>query len=217
MNLEAGTAAFTRRKRRSAAIAIAFLLSLLAVVTVHQWRVRADGGAHAPLQPPRSSLSLTSSSFANNGAIPRRFTCDGDGLSPSLQWSAAPAGTKSFALVVHDPDAQVDFTHWLVYDIPPQVRGLAQGTSTDGDGDGNGNGAMPRGSKEGINDFRSAGYAGPCPPPGKPHHYVFRLDALDGYITLPSGAKREELEAAMRGHILAEGQLVGIYQRPLFQ
>jgi len=215
MNLEAVAAALRQRKGRSAAIATVFLLSLLAAATVHQWGARADGVARAPLQPPQPSLSLslTSSGFSSGGAIPRQFTCDGADLSPSLQWSGAPAGTKSFALVVHDPDAPVDFTHWLVYGIPQAVDALTQGASTDGDGDG----AMPRGSAEGINGFRSVGYAGPCPPPGKPHHYVFQLYALDVYVTLPPGARREELQAAMRGHILAEGKLVGVYQRALFR
>ena len=208
MILGAGTSALRQRRRRGAAIAVVFLLSLLAAVTVHQWRVHADGIVRPSLQPLQPSLSVTSSSFSSNGAIPLQFTCDGDDLSPSLQWSAAPEGTKSFALVVHDPDAPVDFTHWLAYGIPPKVHALAQGAST--------NGAMPRGSEEGINGFRSVGYAGPCPPPGKPHHYVFRLYALDVYVTLPPGAKREELEAAMRGHILAEGKLVGVYRRALF-
>jgi Raf kinase inhibitor-like YbhB/YbcL family protein len=209
MNPEALQIAQVRRKRRTSVVGIVFLVSLLAFVAAHQWRVRAAGKARS--SSPVSSapaLSLTSSSFSNNGAIPRQFTCDGDDLSPNLQWSSAPGGTKSFALLVHDPDAPVDFTHWLVYRIPPDVHALAQNASSDG--------AMPRGSEEGINGFHSVGYAGPCPPPGKPHHYFFGLYALDVPVALPPGVKREEFEAAIRGHILAEGRIVGTYQRALF-
>lgn len=146
-----------------------------------------------------------SSSFVNGGAIPRRFTCDGAGDSPSLGWFGEPAGTKSFAIVMNDPDAPIDFTHWLVYNIPAGVRRLATGAST--------HGAMPQGSEEGTNSFGQFGYGGPCPPPGKPHHYVFRIFAIDAGIDLPSGASRAQLESAVRGHVLAEGQIVGIYGR----
>lgn len=201
MDSEAGKTARRWDARRVAAVSSVFLFFLLALVALWQWGVRADGDT-------RSTLLLTSSSFSNENAIPARFTCDGADVSPGLAWRGAPAATRSFALVAHDPDAPVDFTHWLVYGIPVGVSSLAEGAST--------NDAMPRGSEEGINGFHSVGYAGPCPPPGTPHHYVFQAYALDASIHLPPGATREQLDAAMRGHILAEGRIVGVYQRKLF-
>jgi len=150
-------------------------------------------------------LQLTSASFLDGGAIPQRFTCDGANLSPNLRWNTVPGRTKSLALVVHDPDAPVDFTHWLAYNIPPSTRELAEGASP--------RVAMPKGSDEGMNDFSSVGYGGPCPPPGKPHHYIFTLYALDARLILAAAPKRGELEAAIRPHVIAEGRVTGTYQR----
>lgn len=150
-------------------------------------------------------MELKSATFSDGAAIPSRCTCDGAGVSPNLEWSGAPASTKSFALIVHDPDAPVDFTHWLAYDIPPEVHELAEGASNDG--------ALPRGTTEGINGFRGMGYGGPCPPAGKPHHYIFLLYALDTNLEMPAGATREQVESAMRSHIVATGRLTGTYQR----
>ena len=106
---------------------------------------------------------------------------------------------------MNDPDAPVDFTHWIAYNIPPDVSGLAEGASAQA--------AMPDGSAEGTNDFRRHGYAGPCPPAGKPHHYVFRLYALDIRLDSPPRTTRKQLESAIERHIVAEGQIIGIYQR----
>ncbi len=188
-----------RRTKRITASAMLSLPSLL--VFLFLWQV--------PLVPAQSqgrpSLVVRSSDFSDGGPIPRRFTCDGADASPSLQWPAPPAGTKSFALVMDDPDARVDFTHWLVYNIPPEVRELAVGASAKA--------AMPHGSAEGTNDFRSLGYGGPCPPAGKPHHYVFRLYALDVRLDLPPRAARKQLDSAIESHIVAEGQIIGIYRR----
>lgn len=153
----------------------------------------------------RATLQIQSSSFANGGAMPRRYTCDGANDSPGLQWPGAPRGTKSLALVMNDPDALIDFTHWLVYNIPPSARGLAEGASA--------RGAMPQGSGEGTNSFGRFGYGGPCPPDGELHHYVFRLYALDIRLELSPGAARDQVESAINQHVLAEGQIIGIYQR----
>lgn len=150
-------------------------------------------------------MQLKSASFGDGAGIPSRYTCDGTGVSPGLEWSGAPAATRSYALIVHDPDAPVDFTHWLAYDIPTDVHQLAEGAST--------NGAMPHGALEGMNGFRSMGYGGPCPPPGKPHRYIFLLYALDTTLGLAAGATREQLESAMRSHIVASGRLTGTYGR----
>ncbi|MFZ0339579.1 MAG: YbhB/YbcL family Raf kinase inhibitor-like protein [Terracidiphilus sp.] len=153
----------------------------------------------------RASLWARSSSFADGAMIPIRLTCDGANLSPHLHWQSAPRGTKSFAIVMDDPDTPSDFTHWLVYNIAPGVRELAEGASTKG--------TMPPGSAEGKNSFGHSGYGGPCPPRGNPHHYVFRVYALDRLLDLPPGATRKELEAAIDGHIVSQGQIVGLYQR----
>ncbi len=179
--------------------AIALLVCVLVFLAL--WR-RQPASAH---EQERAELHLISSSFVNGGAIPRRFACDGAGDSPSLEWAKGPYGTRSFAIVMNDPDAPIDFTHWLVYNIPASVRGLVEGAS--------GHGALPQGSEEGTNSFRRAGYGAPCPPPGKPHHYVFRIFAINTRIDLPPGASRAHLESAIRDQVLAEGQIVGIYGR----
>ena len=187
------------RTGRIIAFALFFLSTLVVFLVFCQLRtVPAQGQT-------RSSLRVSSASFSNGGAIPRQFTCDGADASPSLQWSAAPHGTRSLALVMNDPDAPVDFTHWIAYNIPPAVLGLAEGAST--------RGAMPKGSAEGTNDFRNTGYGGPCPPVGKPHHYVLRIYALDVRLDLPPGATRKQLDSAIERHIVAEGQIVGVYRR----
>jgi Raf kinase inhibitor-like YbhB/YbcL family protein len=192
---------FEERTGQIIAFAHSFLFPVVVFLILWQLRpVPAQGQT-------RSSLRVSSASFSNGGAIPRQFTCDGADASPSLQWSAAPHGTRSFALVMNDPDAPFDFTHWIAYNIPPAVRGVAEGAST--------RGAMPKGSAEGINDFRNTGYGGPCPPVGKPHHYVFRIYALDVRLDLPPGATRRQLDSVIERHIVAEGQIVGVYRRAI--
>jgi Raf kinase inhibitor-like YbhB/YbcL family protein len=179
--------------------AVAILLCLFAFLFLRSRRsnpLDVEAGA---------TMELTSTSFSNGASIPSRYTCDGAGVSPSLEWSSAPAATKSFALILHDPDAPVDFTHWLAYDIPDDVHGLAEGASTGG--------AMPKGAMEGMNGFRKMGYGGPCPPAGKPHRYIFLLYALDESLGLGAGASREQVESAMRSHIVASGKLTGTYGR----
>ena len=161
--------------------------------------------SHIALAQARSGFWVRSSSFSNGKSIPGRYTCDGANLSPQLEWLSAPAGTKSFAVVMDDPDAPSLFTHWLVYNIPPEVRELAEGASR--------RGAMPQGSVEGRNDFGRPGYGGPCPPPGRPHHYVFRVYALDVRLDLSAGAIRKQMDAAMSADVVAQGQIVGTYQR----
>jgi Raf kinase inhibitor-like YbhB/YbcL family protein len=148
-------------------------------------------------------MNLTSTSFQGS-QIPAKFTCSGAGISPQLAWTAPPAATASFALTVTDPDApRRTFVHWVLYDLPAGTRALPEG--------------LPRqltdGALQGRNDFGEIGYGGPCPPPGSPHHYVFTLYALDAKLNLPVGATRAQVEAAMQGHILARGELIGIYQR----
>ncbi len=153
----------------------------------------------------RVTIEVRSADFVNGSSIPRRYTCDGANLSPQLEWQTPPVGAKSFAFVMDDPDAPSDFVHWIVYNIAPGAHQLPEGASP--------HGSLPAGSQEGATSFGHSEYGGPCPPPGKPHHYFFRLYALDLRLDLPPGATRQQLEAAMNGHVLAQGQLVGTYQR----
>jgi Raf kinase inhibitor-like YbhB/YbcL family protein len=156
-------------------------------------------------------LTLTSAAFAPGAAIPSMHTCDGDDASPPLAWSGAPAGTRSFALVVDDPDAPDPaapkrvYVHWVLYGIPASVTGLAAGASGS---------ALPDGAREGENDGGSPGWTGPCPPIGR-HRYFHKLYALDAALPdLGPRARKRDLEQAMEGHILAQAELVGTYQRP---
>lgn len=185
-------------QKRVCAVATVFLSCLLVAVLL--WQTSAP-----VLGQVRSAFWVRSSSFSDGAMIPSRHTCDGANVSPQLQWQSAPRGTKSFALVMDDPDTPTDFTHWLVYNIAPGVRELDEGAST--------RGVMPQGSGEGRNNFGHFGYGGPCPPQGSSHHYVFRVYALDLLLDLPSGATRKQLDAAMGSHIVSQGQIVGIYQR----
>lgn len=151
------------------------------------------------------ALQIISSAFTNNGTIPSLYTCDGKDISPPLHWSNAPAGTKSFALINEDPDAPMGtWVHWLVWNIPATVSELKENVEKKGE--------LADGTRQGMTDFGRVGYGGPCPPSGT-HRYFFKLYALDTLLTLPVGAKKEELLKAMNGHILAEAQLVGTYQR----
>ncbi|HKW28740.1 MAG TPA: YbhB/YbcL family Raf kinase inhibitor-like protein [Verrucomicrobiae bacterium] len=152
------------------------------------------------------SIQITSTAFAGGQPIPDKFTCTGANISPPLQWTNAPAGVKSFALIADDPDAPVGtWVHWVIYNLPATSTALAETTPPVPE--------LPDGSKQGINDFRQTGYGGPCPPPGKPHRYFFKIYALDTTLTLNADATRKELLKAMDGHVLAEGQLMGTYQR----
>jgi len=150
-------------------------------------------------------MNLTTTSFEGS-QIPAKFTCSGAGISPQLAWSAIPAGTMSFALIVTDPDAPGrTFVHWVIYDLPAETRALPEGLP--------GLGQLADGSRQGRNDFDEIGYGGPCPPGNSAHHYHFTLYALDAKLSLPVGETRAQLEAAMRGHVLARGELIGLYQR----
>jgi Raf kinase inhibitor-like YbhB/YbcL family protein len=152
------------------------------------------------------AFALSSTSFPNGGDIPRKYTCDGADVSPDISWSAPPAGTKSLALIADDPDAPVGtWTHWVLYDLPPGTTSLAEGVSKIDE--------LPAGGRQGRNDFRKIGYGGPCPPPGKPHRYFFKLYALDKALNLAAGATKQEVEKAMAGHILAQAEWMGKYRR----
>ena len=152
-------------------------------------------------------MRLSSSAFSDGAAIPRRFTCDGDDLSPPLDWSEAPAETRSFVLLCDDPDAPAGtWHHWAVYDIPPEQRGLPEDAGRDREG---------KPVKQAINDFRKSGYGGPCPPRGHGlHHYHFRLLALSvDPLPLSGKAACRHVEQEARKHVIAEATMVGVYQR----
>lgn len=145
-------------------------------------------------------IELISTAFAPNGIIPKRHTCDGENLSPLLAWKNVPPETKSIALIMDDPDAPIGtFVHWVIFNIPPEVTQLAEGEKGIG--------------VEGVNDFRKVGYGGPCPPRGSNHRYFFKIYALDAQLNLDSRATKKDLEKAMQGHILAQGELIGRYGR----
>ena len=146
-----------------------------------------------------AKMKITSSAFQQGGNIPSKFTCDGANTSPLLQISDMPSEAKSLVLIVDDPDAPSGlFTHWAVWNISPQTSAIAEGST-------------PKGA-QGTNDFGKSGYGGPCPPSGT-HRYYFKIFALDREVVLPSGAKRSELNTAMKGHVIAQGELMGRYSR----
>ena len=154
--------------------------------------------------PPPQGFNLISSAFGAGGFIPSRYTCSGENVSPELRWTAAPSGTRSFVLIMTDPDAPGGtFVHWVAFNLPPSERNLPVGIPK---GD-----TIPTGGVQGSNSFDSTGYGGPCPPEGKPHHYFFRLYAIDTRLSLKAGANRREVEQAMTGHILAKAELMGLY------
>jgi len=163
-------------------------------------------GADKP-QPSRiMNLPLTSTAFAEGQPIPRKYTGEGSDISPPLAWTNVPANTRSLALIADDPDAPVGtWVHWVLYDLPPTMTALPEDMAKTQYVLGN--------AKQGINDFRRLGYGGPHPPPGKPHRYFFKLYALDKMLDLKPGATKQDVEAAMNGHVLAEGQLMGTYRR----
>jgi hypothetical protein len=152
------------------------------------------------------SIQLTSSAFGEGSPIPRRYTCDGEDVSPPLKWSGAPQDAKSLALICDDPDAPAGtWVHWVLYGIPPTVAELPEGVPASE--------VVLGGAQQGVNDSRGVGYSGPCPPRGSPHRYFFKLYALDVELKLKPRASKRDVVSAMQGHILAEGQLMGTYKR----
>ncbi|PYL11904.1 MAG: YbhB/YbcL family Raf kinase inhibitor-like protein [Verrucomicrobia bacterium] len=155
--------------------------------------------AIVPVAAGGAMMKITSSAFHEGGDIPSKFTCDESDTSPPLQITGIPSEAKSLVLIADDPDAPGGlFTHWLVWNIPPQTSSIAEGSAPQG--------------VQGANDFGKSGYRGPCPPPGR-HRYSFKIFALDRELELRSGAKRSQVDAAMKGHVIAQGELVGRYAR----
>ena len=162
--------------------------------------------SRAAEKPHPPSMQLSSTAFLAAEPIPVNHTCDGNNVSPPLQWSGAPAGTKSLALIVDDPDAPMGtWVHWVLFNLPANTTDLAEDVPKGQ--------YLPNGARQGLNDFRHLGYGGPCPPPGKPHRYFFKLYALSATLDLKPGATKKELERAMEKLVLAQGQLMGTYKR----
>jgi len=154
-------------------------------------------------------LMLTSPAFKDGGAMPRRFTCEGEDISPPLDWAGLPAGTISLALIVDDPDApdpkapRMTYVHWVLYNLPPDLHGLPENAAKSG---------LPPGTEVALNDWKRAAYGGPCPPIGR-HRYFHKLYALNTMLSRLETPTKSGLETAMKGHILAEAALVGTYQK----
>ena len=155
------------------------------------------------------ALLLTSSAFAHNGAIPKKYTCEGADISVPLAWTNLPAKTKSLALIVDDPDApdpaapKLTWVHWVVYNIPPKVGELKEAVKP---------GGLPPGARDGLNDWKRTGYGGPCPPIGR-HRYFHKLYALDVELPDLKRPTKAQLEKAMQGHIIEKFELIGTYQK----
>jgi Raf kinase inhibitor-like YbhB/YbcL family protein len=165
----------------------------------------AGPASSSPL-PTNSNFTITSPEFASGKPVPRKYTCDGGDSSPPLRWGEPPAGTRSLALIVDDPDAPGGtWVHWVLYNLPVTTRSLPEAVAQDPNG--------PDGSRQGRNSFGRSGYGGPCPPGGSTHHYFFRLYALDTEANPPAEATADQLQSAMDKHILAYAELVGTYSK----
>jgi Raf kinase inhibitor-like YbhB/YbcL family protein len=188
------------------------ILFLLVVALAAPVVAGCGGGDETPPLPAiataaarQETISFTSTAFGDGESIPVKYTCDGENVSPPLEWGQPPAGTQSLALVVDDPDAPSGrFVHWVIYDLPPTLRGLPEGVSTDE--------KPSQGGTNGNNGVGRSGYRGPCPPSGT-HRYFFRLYALDTKLDAAAGLTKEKLPQAMEGHVLAQAELMGVYSR----
>lgn len=155
------------------------------------------------------ALTITSAAFEDGGPMAAKYTCEGSDISPPLQWNGVPEGTRSLALIVDDPDApdpaapKMTYVHWVVYNLPPDSRGLPEGTRSD---------RLPPGTLEGLNDWQRTGYGGPCPPIGR-HRYFHKLYALDTLLDDLGQPTKDQLLQAMERHVIAQAQVVGTYQK----
>jgi hypothetical protein len=182
-----------------------FLLAFVWPLTQPSTAADRNLATQDAIKQATDSLQLTSSSFETDAAIPAKYTCDGEDVSPALAWNAPPAATKGFALVMDDPDTpNKTVVHWVIYDIPAATRKLPEGVAKDP--------KLTDGSLQGKNSHGKMGYSGPCPPHGLVHHYFFKLYALDKSTGLKAGATKAQLEVAMKGRILGKAQLIGRFE-----
>lgn len=190
---------------KNVAILTSIVVLAFCFVSVKSHKV-PSAEASAPEGGSTVSFAIQTNAFAAGGLIPKKYTCDGSDVSPELTWSGAPAGTQAFALIVDDPDAPGGtWTHWIAWDIPASATNLPE--------------SLPKSEilhsnmRQGRNDFKRIGYNGPCPPPGKPHRYFFKLYALGAKLDVKAGASRSELESAMKGKVLGQAEVTGKYGR----
>lgn len=152
------------------------------------------------------AFAVKSTAFSNGGEIPRKYTCSGENLSPALSWNDMPPKTQALALIADDPDAPGGtWTHWILWNLPIRATSMPEGISA--------RESLDNGARQGRNDFGRVGYGGPCPPPGRPHRYFFRLYALDAALELKAGASRTEFESAMKPHVVAQAEWMGMFKR----
>src|SRR5882762_2072652 len=173
----------------------------------NQARLEATPSPQASSQngSDKMTIKVTSTAFNDGEMIPKKYTCDSENVSPPLAWAGVPANAKSIALIADDPDAPgKTWVHWVVYDLPTSVTSLPENVAKAEQ--------LPGGGKQGTNDFKKIGYGGPCPPSGT-HRYYFKLYALNAETSLKPGATKEQLQQAMAGNIIAQGQLLGRYKR----
>jgi Raf kinase inhibitor-like YbhB/YbcL family protein len=164
------------------------------------------GVLYQPNSRPDTTLTLKSPAFVKGQAIPVQYTCDGKNISPEISWSGAPGGTKSFALVIDDPDAgQTPWVHWVIFNIPKDQRMLKKDIPVQKE--------LKSGALQGVNDFKKIGFGGPCPPKGSAHQYVMKLYALDSKLDLKAGSTKAEVVKAMKGHIIEKAVLKAKYKR----
>ena len=197
-----------KKRQRQLALATAVLLMAFSspVCPVAVAALSAESEHLTPQGGRSMSFAIKTPAFSEGGAIPKQYSCDGADLSPGLTWANAPAGTKSFALIADDPDAPAGtWTHWILWNVPANATALPEGVPKEP--------TLGDGTHQGKNDFKRVGYAGPCPSPGKAHRYFFTLYALDDKLEIQAGANRNELERAMKEHVLSEAKLMGRYQR----
>jgi len=162
--------------------------------------------ASAQQRSSRDEFVIRAEAFNPGTDIPRKFSCQGSDSSPALVWTDPPAGTQSLVLIVDDPDAPAGtWVHWVLYDLPPSTRRLSEALAPTPEVIG--------GGRQGVNDFGKTGYGGPCPPPGKPHRYFFKLYALDTRLNLKAGGTKPDVERAMKGHVLAKAEVIGRYRQ----
>jgi Raf kinase inhibitor-like YbhB/YbcL family protein len=183
---------------------------LVGLVLIALSPLACKGDKHPPATAEKGALkmamTLSSTAFSDGAAIPKKYSCEGEDVSPPLAWNSLPGGTKSLALILDDPDAPMGtWTHWVLWALPPAPAALPEGVPRDS--------ALSSGLKQGKNSWPKTGYNGPCPPPGKPHRYYFKLYALDIEPALADNTNKAALESAIKDHILAQAQLMGTYGR----
>jgi Raf kinase inhibitor-like YbhB/YbcL family protein len=186
---------------------IAVTVLMTAVMLIAASCAQAKKPAKMNVKGAKMTWTLKSNSIAEGKRVPDKFTCKGPDVSPALSWDPAPKGTREIVLIMDDPDAPVGtWTHWIVYGIAPDKTSFPENIEKSAD-------AKSIGALQGITSFKRPGYGGPCPPPGPTHRYFFKLHALDKKTGLPAGASLAQVEAAIKGHVIAEAKLMGTYSR----